>query len=161
MNLESLHLKLFAREHADTIASWPLDAEEAKAWAGHKTTYPVSSGQMLEWHRDARSFVGIMHEELIAYGELWVSEDLGDVELARLIVKPELRGQGVGRAFVQALVDECMRRDFDEIFLRVVPGNQAAIRCDARAGFVPVSGQEAVKWNEGQPVMYCWMRYVP
>jgi predicted GNAT family N-acyltransferase len=34
---------------------------------------------------------------LVAYGELWTDDDAAETELARLIVDPGERGQGLGR----------------------------------------------------------------
>ncbi len=43
------------------------------------------------------------------------------------------------------------------VFLLVHPGNIAALRCYAAAGFVPVEPDQAAVWNVGQPVDYAWL----
>lgn len=47
---------------------------------------------------------GLYHgEQLVAYGELWVDDEEAGVELARLIVAPGERGQGLGRRLATML----------------------------------------------------------
>lgn len=70
----------------------------------------------------------------MADGELWVDDDEQEVELARLIVAPAHRGQGVGRRIVTGLVEHA-HRIHPTAFLRVRPENEAARRCYAAAGF--------------------------
>lgn len=158
---KQLHLTPFSPEFAAEIASWPLDAEDAKAWAGRETVFPVSPEQVVRWHEDAdiRPFAGIIDDKPIAYGELWIDRSEDEVELARIIVDPAYRGIGFGRKFVQALLDECTRLRQTEIVLRVCPANSAALRCYSIAGFKPVSKSEEIKWNKGQPIEYRWMRH--
>jgi hypothetical protein len=43
------------------------------------------------------------------------------------------------------------------VFLRVHPGNIAALRCYAAAGFELVEPDQAAVWNVGQPVGYVWL----
>jgi hypothetical protein len=43
------------------------------------------------------------------------------------------------------------------VFLRVHPGNTAALRCYAAAGFDPVGPDQAAAWNTGQPFDYVWL----
>jgi len=61
-----------------------------------------------------------------------------------------------------------LRRDFGglarsrhpRVFLRVHPGNIAAQRCYAAAGFAPVEPHQAAAWNTGQPIGYLWLSLV-
>ena len=96
-------------------------AAQINAWAGE------------DW---VRPFGLYQDERLVAYGELWVDDEEAGVELARLIVDPAERGQGVGRRLAGGLADLARSR-YPLVFLRVVPANIAARRCYAAAGFQP------------------------
>jgi ribosomal protein S18 acetylase RimI-like enzyme len=98
-------------------------------------------------------------ERLVAYGELWVDDAEAEVELARLIVDPGERGQGLGRHLVAGLGDLARSR-YPRVFLRVHPDNIAAQRCYAGAGFEPVEPHQAAAWNASQPVDYVWLGLV-
>jgi ribosomal protein S18 acetylase RimI-like enzyme len=95
---------------------------------------------------------------LVAYGELWVDHDEREAELARLIVDPLRRNLGVGRYLAACLAERARQRS-PQVFLRVRPGNRAALRSYAAAGFTPASTADQEEWNRGQPVAYTWMTY--
>lgn len=143
---------------AVTVAAWVTSPEEAMRWSG-VTTWPVPAELFATWHAEADTapFLLVDDGEAVAYGELW--EDEAEIELARLLVDPSLRGRGVGRRLVAALVAEAHRRGFDEVWLRVVPENEPAIRCYAAAGFVRAPAAEEAEFNRPQPREYAWMRY--
>ena len=149
------------KSDVDVIAQWPRSMEEVRWWAGESMGWPVTPEAIGAWAREAddRAFI-LGHDGLAAaYGELWLNREENEVELARLIVRPELRGLGVGRRLVSALVGEARSAGFSNIFLRVVAQNHAARACYTGAGFSEVSAQEAGEFNQGQPLEYVWMRF--
>jgi ribosomal protein S18 acetylase RimI-like enzyme len=95
---------------------------------------------------------------LLGYGELWVDDDEREVELARIIVRPERRGHGVGRLLVSRLLEKAVQTGHPAALVRVVPENGAALACYRAAGFAPVSGGERRRFNEEQPLEYVWLR---
>ena len=157
-----MHLELadFEDRYADFVVGWVRSSREAEAWAS------LGPGQLdrslfARWHAEngVVPCVGVVGDAVCAYGEVWEDHDENEAELARIIVAPHRRGQGVGRRFVSLLVDEAGRRGFSEIWLRVVPGNAPAIACYAAAGFVRATADEEAEFNEGQPRAYEWMRF--
>jgi ribosomal protein S18 acetylase RimI-like enzyme len=97
-------------------------------------------------------------EQLLGYGELWLDTEEDEVELARIVVAPEARGRGLGRALVRGLLAEARLSGMADVFMRVHPDNAAALRCYRGAGFEPVDTGSATAWNAGQPVAYVWLR---
>jgi len=93
------------------------------------------------------------------HGELWVDDGEVEVELARLIVDPGERGQGLGRRLAAELARLARSRQ-SRVFLRIHPRNIAAQRCYAAAGFAPVEPHQAASWNVGQPIGYLWLSLV-
>ena len=107
-----------------------------------------------------RCFRSLQRGQLVAYGETWVDHDEGEVELARLIVDPARRGQGIGRILVGELVVQAVAH-YAHVFMRVHPDNATALRCYAGAKFVRVAAEQEAEWNAPQPVPYVWLTYRP
>ncbi|MGC5009621.1 GNAT family N-acetyltransferase [Streptosporangium sp. DT93] len=95
----------------------------------------------------------------IGYGELWLDIEENEVELARIIVAPGARGRGVGRELVRALTRQAGETGLADVFMRVHPDNDRALRCYRGAGFLPVDPALAATWNLPQPIDYVWLRY--
>ena len=152
-----LRLRPFPADSASIVSGWATTDEEVAMWCGHPAA-PVPPGQINAWAREdgVQPFGLYRGGRLVAYGELWVDDREAEVELARLIVDPGERGQGLGRCLVTGLADLARSR-YPRVFLRVHPDNIAAQRCYAAAGFGPVEPQQAAAWNASQPVDYVWL----
>ena len=153
----SLRLGPFPEESAGIVSSWAETDEEVRMWCGAGTA-PVAAEQISAWAREdgVQPFGLYRGKRLVAYGELWVDDDEAEVELARLIVDPGERGQGLGQHLAVELT-RVARFRHPRVFLRVHPGNIAALRCYDAAGFEPVGPDQAAIWNVGQPVEYIWL----
>lgn len=97
-------------------------------------------------------------ETLVGYGEVWEDREEHEAELARLVIAPQYRGRGHGRAMTRALAEEAHRRGFDGVWLRVVAENVAARRAYEAAGFERATPEQEAAFNVGQPRAYVWMR---
>ncbi|MET8275214.1 GNAT family N-acetyltransferase [Streptomyces sp. NPDC005134] len=86
-------------------------------------------------------------EKLVGYGELWFDAEEDEVELARIIVAPEARGKGLGRVLVCGLLAQAHESGCADVFMRVHPDNEKALKCYPEAGFVPVAPGLAENWN--------------
>ncbi|GAA2389522.1 hypothetical protein GCM10010420_11540 [Streptomyces glaucosporus] len=160
---EPVELIPFSPVHAAVVAGWPRSAREALLWCGERD-FPVPARRVAAWRRQDGVRARLLTEGgvPVGYGELWFDggEDAGgEVELARIIVAPDARGRGLGRALVRGLLAEALRAGRSEVFLRVHPDNRTALRCYRGAGFVPVDAASAAEWNTGQPVAYTWLRH--
>ena len=152
-----LHLRAFPAELAGVVSGWAQTAEEVLMWCGARAA-PVTADQVSAWaSEDGVEPFGLYRgNQLVAYGELWVDDGETEVELARLIVAPGERGQGLGQ-YLAAELTRLARYRHPRVLLRVHPGNVAALRCYAAAGFEPVGPHQAAIWNAGQPFNYVWL----
>jgi ribosomal protein S18 acetylase RimI-like enzyme len=132
-------------DDVDTIAGWhPMPASEVLGW----------------WEPDYVTpwlMLGADGEP-VAYGELWVDDEEDEVELARLIVAPDLRGRGLCKRLTWALLSKAAKTGMATTMLRVAPDNAVATGCYLACGFEPLSAEESAVWNEGQRREWYWMR---
>jgi len=154
-----VQLRPFTADLAATVASWAVSTAEAVMWCGHPDG-PVPVGKVIGWAAEdgVRAFGLHAEDRLVAYGELWLDDDEAEVELARLIVAPDRRGQGIGRILVAELIAH-LPAGYADVFMRVHPDNEAALRCYAAAGFIRVGAELEAQWNAPQPVRYVWLSY--
>ena len=153
----SLRLRPFPADSAGVVSGWAVTDEEVLMWCSLRSA-PVPPAQINAWAREdwAEPFGLYRDGQLVAYGELWTDDGEAEIELGRLIVAPGERGQGLGRRLAAMLADLARSR-YPRVFLRVHPGNIAALRCYAAAGFRPVDPGQAAAWNTGQPREYIWL----
>lgn len=145
---------------AETILGWVPSPAERMAWASlSEVPGPEVFGR---WHADPDvvAFVLELDGQPVAYGEVWRDEAQDEAELARIVVDPSARGQGVGRRFVGMLAGQATGSGTSDVVLRVHPTNAAALACYAAAGFVRYGPEEQAAFNRGQPREYVWMRLV-
>lgn len=150
----------FDPAHVALVGSWPRSAQEAEWWCG-AGPFPVPAQTVADWQREAdvRAYMLLTAGAIAAYGEVWTDAEEDEVELARIIVAPAARGNGLGRALVRGLLSEAAQTGYPGIFIRVHPANEIALRCYRGAGFEAVDPGLARTWNAGQPVMYAWLRH--
>jgi RimJ/RimL family protein N-acetyltransferase len=151
----------FDPDDSSQIIGWPTSATEAKQWGGQLTPWPVDASVLAKWHSDpyVRPYVLRSDKTPVAYGEIWIDNDEQEVELARLIVAPERRGEGVGQKLVNALLNVAKETGLPVAYVRVDPDNLRAIACYQRCGFEPVSHEDQATYNEGQPIQFVWMQH--
>jgi ribosomal protein S18 acetylase RimI-like enzyme len=85
--------------------------------------------------KDQHGYVLIKNEKVIAYGEIWVDDDENDLELAHIIVHPDYRNKGIGKTFIQLLLNQCSEMTYPWIYMRMVPENEKAMNCYKGVGF--------------------------
>lgn len=147
-------------EQAGVVASWSTSAAETTAWVSSAT--PVTAETVRGWWDSPDVSPRLLLDPTgtpVAYGEVWDDAEEDETELARLIVDPGRRREGVGRRLVAALLDVAGQHGRSACFLRVVPENTAARTLYRAAGFVEVDAATAAEWNAGQPTAYVWMQH--
>ena len=73
---------------------------------------------------------------MVSAGEPWEGGADSEVELASMWVAPGGRGQGVGDALIEAVVDWAREQGFGRLVLWVRQGNARAVSLYERSGFV-------------------------
>jgi [ribosomal protein S18]-alanine N-acetyltransferase len=148
----------FEARFAPAILAWAQDPADALAWANLREA-PRDPSIFSAWHREpgVRPAVLLENGLPVAYGEVWAESAADEIELGRIIVAPARRGRGIARVLVDHLLASAPASAAALAFVRVQPGNVAALACYRRAGFRKVSPAAASLYNSGQPVEYVWL----
>src|SRR6185295_3149039 len=94
-------LETFDPDRAELVASWAVGDEVVRAWCARDDD-TVPADVVAGWSEADDVEAYLFRDES---GEAWLDDEEGEVELARLLVAPERRGKGVGRALTRALAD--------------------------------------------------------
>ncbi len=81
----------------------------------------------------ATGFVCVSEGRVLAYGGMLIAPDEG--QITNVAVHPDARREGLGRAIVDALIEEALERGLEQVSLEVRVSNLAAIALYERAGF--------------------------
>lgn len=99
---------------------------------------PWSEGTFRNLMRRANARLWVAESEageLLGYAVAWFAGR--EAELGDLAVSPEARRSGVGRALVEAVLEDARNHGIQLVFLEVRESNAAARRLYERAGFEP------------------------
>ena len=154
------HLRTPTEQHAERVAGWSVSADEAQRWVSN-AVHPFPASAVTSWWDDTDVQPWLLVDPQgvpVGYGEIWDDADEDEVELARLMVDPQRRRQGVGSRLVDQLLGLAHRSGRADCFLRVAPDNTAALALYRTAGFRDVDPTQAAAWNQQQPVDYAWLQ---
>lgn len=119
------------------LMSWFDDAPAVTVWAGPKFRYPFTLESFRDdchWGRMASFRLDTPGGEFAAFGQLY--RRYNRINLARLVVHPEMRGQGVGKRLVSLLLEVGPQLvESDEFSLFVYRDNLPALECYKAMGF--------------------------
>jgi RimJ/RimL family protein N-acetyltransferase len=143
-----LKLRPTRPDDLEHILRWVDSYPALVQWAGPQVfRYPVTSQQFSAYLDTAQGAapaseiltgIDVLSGVPVAHGELgMINREQETASLCRILTDPALRGRGIGRALVHAL----LVRGFNElelrrIDLRVYAHNAPAIMCYTREGFV-------------------------
>jgi RimJ/RimL family protein N-acetyltransferase len=138
-----------AIEQALEIMDWFSDKRSVLQWGSPFMKYPLEREAFLQdihWGEMPTRVAFNENGKLLAFGQYYLK--LGRCHLARLVINPEFRGQGLGEAFVAALMDHAgADLDTNKFSLFVLTANRPAYNCYRRLGF------ELAAYPEGDPVI--------
>lgn len=121
----------------DALMTWFPDKAATEVWGGPSFRYPFTRHSFVEdiqWERMASFSLRDPAGNLAAFGQLY--ERYERINLARLVVRPALRGRGVGKRLITMLM-AASRSMFDcaEYSLFVFRDNALAFECYRSMGF--------------------------
>jgi ribosomal-protein-alanine N-acetyltransferase len=125
------------------LGSWVKDADTCLRWAGPRLKFPFTPARLPQLLAEpgANSFV-LSHGQgaALGFGQFWV-RDPGVAHLARIILAPDARGQGLGTTLCELLMAEAAHSTGAGAFtLRVYRDNDPALAIYERLGFAVVPG---------------------
>lgn len=120
------------------LMSWFHDAAEVDIWGGPRFRFPFTKASFRKdchWGRMPGFRLNSPAGEFSAFGQMY--QRYGRINLARLVVNPGMRGQGVGRRLVGLLMEMGPQLfPADEFSLFAYRHNAAALGCYRSMGFV-------------------------
>lgn len=121
------------------LFDWIPDAKGALYWGGPDVRFPLTPETLTGMLREqgTLSFTAADEGGIVGFCQLrGYDAEAGTVRLARIIVSPSCRGEGVGRRMVKLLTAEAFSRyPVSKVELYVVADNEAAVRSYTDAGF--------------------------
>ncbi|WP_084407379.1 GNAT family N-acetyltransferase [Aestuariibacter salexigens] len=118
------------------LLSWFTNQEQFTQWAGPNLSIPQSATQ-LKSQLTANNVVNCAftyNDKLAGFGQFTTKPT--HIHLSRLAVSPSLRGKGLGKALVMALLTQANRTfRAKPASLFVYQNNKAALRCYEALGF--------------------------
>jgi ribosomal protein S18 acetylase RimI-like enzyme len=122
----------------EELMSWFHDAGDVDRWGGPRFRYPFTARTFrrdCHWGRMPSFRLNSPAGEFAAFGQMY--ERYGRINLARLVVHPDLRGVGVGKRLVAALIETGPALfTAEEFSLFSYRHNAAALGCYQAMGFV-------------------------
>lgn len=118
------------------IASWIGSQRECELWAGPDISFPLRP-HVLATQIGMPDALNVVLEDghgLAAFGQA-LARSPGRAHLARVIVRPDARGRGIGKILVQALLARVQESGPMLVTLNVYRDNAAAISLYAELGF--------------------------
>lgn len=138
-------LRSFQLLDAPVIAGWATTELQLR-WLAPSTLYPLTAAKVVEWKKPGGHplvFAGGSADAFVAYGELNpMLQQECHYWLGHVVVSPEMRGLGIGQAFIRALLHRAYTvLRATKVSLLVFPANRAAISCYRRVGFSGVANE--------------------
>ena len=122
----------------DELMSWFHDPDAVDIWGGPRFRFPLTRTTFRKdchWGRMPGFRLDSPHGEFSAFGQMY--RRYGRINLARLVVNPAMRGQGVGKRLVAMLIEVGPTLfEGDEFSLFAYRHNAAALGCYRSMGFV-------------------------
>lgn len=127
--------------HYAVIGTWLDSASATQRWAGPGVPYPLAPdafAQALQLQQRPGWVLLDAEGHCLGFGQYWPTSP-GTLHLGRIIISPQARGRGLGRALMQALVAQALQSAaVERLTLRVYRDNVAAVSLYRDLGFHPM-----------------------
>lgn len=135
----SYEMRVFALQESELVASWAATPDDLWSMAA-SNDFPLTADQVAAWTYEADyAFTLRRNGDLVAYGEIVEDVVESDVEIQHLLVAPDMRSAGVGKALLSRLsAFVAAARPYPEVWLRVGRENAACAACAQAVGFEAV-----------------------
>jgi ribosomal protein S18 acetylase RimI-like enzyme len=138
----------FQKTWIPEILSWISSPTDLVLWSGNTFPRGLSSSLFLK-HLDRADLTSIAQldpqEKLLCYGEV-VRMSASRCSFCRIIVRPDSRGLGLGKAFCQQLLHWSLQnRGYTEVILNTLGNNQKALSCYQSIGFTIASRKKKTR----------------
>jgi [ribosomal protein S18]-alanine N-acetyltransferase len=121
----------------ELVSTWVRTPRECELWAGARVHFPLTLASLsaaIDFVHQG-GLVLLDGDATVAFGQI-VSKARRRAHLARLIVAPEHRGRGFGKALVGELLEQARTNRYQLASLNVDPANAVAIALYGKLGFV-------------------------
>jgi RimJ/RimL family protein N-acetyltransferase len=133
------------REDLQVLPGWFSTEAELIQWGGHQLRFPLDDPQLAAMWAEysttpKRRFIwsGWLAAGIAAHAQAVLDWPAGRARLARIGLAPAIRGQGLGRDFLAAVIAHLAELNaFTRLELNVYSFNRPAIRLYERLGFTP------------------------
>jgi RimJ/RimL family protein N-acetyltransferase len=160
---EAVGVRPFTAADDEAMLSWFASAAELERAAGRTLAWPLTRDQLQDLRDDPdchafTAFVAPRDDVPIAHLEIVGSTPPSHGRLARVVLDPARRGEGLARPIVLAVLDWARDNGFTQLDLRVFADNVPAIRTYEAAGFTT---REPFPGDDRLLVLRCDLRRRP
>ena len=140
-------MRPFAMPEAELVASWAATPDDVWAVSASRE-FPLTADQVAAWTYEVDyAFTLRRHGDLVAYAEIVEDVVESDVEIQHLLVAPDMRSSGIGKAFLSRLCAFlAATRPYPEVWLRVGRDNETAAACAHAVGFETVAAMSGPRY---------------
>lgn len=147
----------------------PVICQDATNWNSHQLARILThcfEGYLVPFTIDGEAFATRFSAEDITLGgsKVWLQDGEPKAlaviarrgqtsRLAAFAIRPELRGQGYGKRFIQQLIDEARGRGDRQMWLEVIAGNDSGVALYQRMGFVRLQTLAAFHATNSTPFL--------
>lgn len=140
----ALRLRPYDTNDAEIILSWSIDERSFYKWsAGVLGEYPITKEQF-GFVNNLMAFTAIEDDEIVGFFTMRrPSESIDELRFGFIIIDPEKRGKGYGKAMLQLGVKYAKEiLGANKISLGVFENNESAYHCYKAVGFKDVALEE-------------------
>lgn len=144
LDLANSPLVPFSEQWIPNLCKWIQCLDDLIYWSGNTFHEQGFSPTSFRKHLEDPSILPLGQRDnkgqLIAYGEIVKKNKLHRLNLCRIIVHPDQRGQGIGYQFCKSLVHICMSLgSYESVRLNVLEKNKRALSCYLSLGFSKIA----------------------